>query len=55
MTQLLEQIAPWWSADPALHRVQVQHRLPRAGGLDDAPERLPYPLRARQVFIGLPD
>jgi hypothetical protein len=29
--------------------------LSRVGGLDDEPERLPHPLRAGQVFIGLPD
>ena len=55
MKHILEQIAPRWSTDPALHRVQVQHRLSRASGVDDNPERLPHPLRARQVFIGLPD
>jgi hypothetical protein len=55
MAQLLQQsrhgdLPIWRSIFRRSSRV-----LSRVGSLDDEPERLPHPLSARQVFLGLPD
>ena len=51
----MTQIATWRPPDLALDRLQIEQGLPGACSVDNEPERLPHPLRARHVFIGLPD